>query len=134
MRRTVFILVLSLLLVGCSSVLKTTEVPVYLYDTTEVVRYERDSIYIERWHTEYAQGDTVYRTDSVYAWRYLYKHDTTWVYRDVPVEVEKRVERELTWWQQFRLRAFGWVTAILTVILLWLTRNLWTKLLYTIKQ
>ncbi len=129
MRRTVFILVLSLLLVGCSSVLKTTEVPVYLYDTTEVVRYERDSIYIERWHTEYAQGDTVYRTDSVYAWRYLYKHDTTWVYRDVPVEVEKRVERELTWWQQFRLRAFGWIVLGVLCYVAWKTRRRWNVFL-----
>ena len=40
--------------------------------------YVHDSIYIDRWHREYVQGDTVYMHDSIDRWhnRYVYIHDS----------------------------------------------------------
>lgn len=131
MRRAAMSVVLSLLLAGCASWRQTTEVPVYIHDTTLAVRHERDSIYIDRWHAVYTKGDTVYRTDSVYARRYVQVHDTVWKYRDVPVETEitVEVEKPLTWWQQFRLRAFGWIVLGVLCYVAWKTRRRWNVFL-----
>ena len=52
-------------LVGCKTVKETVGVPVYIHDTTQTVRELHDSIYIDRWHTEYQKGDTIFVTDEV---------------------------------------------------------------------
>ena len=40
--------------------------------------YVRDSVYIDRWHTQYMKGDTCYIHDSIDRWRnkYVYIHDS----------------------------------------------------------
>ena len=37
---------------------------------------ERDSIYIDRWHTEWIKGDTVHHRDSIYCYVEKAVHDT----------------------------------------------------------
>lgn len=91
-------------LVGCKTVKETVEVPVYIHDTTQTVRELHDSIYIDRWHTEYQKGDTIYITDEVTKIVTKIKIDTAYKYVEKPVTISKtetvEVEKQLTWLQK----------------------------------
>ena len=91
-------------LVGCKTVKETVEVPVYIHDTTQTVRELHDSIYIDRWHTEYQKGDTIYITDEVTKTVTKIKIDTAYKYVEKPVTISKtetvEVEKPLRWWQK----------------------------------
>ena len=60
-----------------------------------------DSVWRDCWHTEYREGDTVYRVDSLVLYRYLFRgdtvtlHDSVYVSRadTVTVEVRKPMSR-----------------------------------------
>ena len=56
--------------------------------------YVHDSIYTDRWHTEYMRGDTLYIHDSIWRDRWHMKHDSVYVNNSdtiyVTVEVEKK--------------------------------------------
>ena len=89
---------------GCKTVKETVEVPVYIHDTTQTVRELHDSIYIDRWHTEYQKGDTIYITDEVTKTVTKIKIDTAYKYVEKPVTISKtetvEVKKPLTWWQK----------------------------------
>lgn len=91
-------------LVGCKTVKETVEVPVYIHDTTQTVRELHDSIYIDRWHTEYQKGDTIYITDEVTKTVTKIVRDTAYKYIEKPVTISKtetvEVKKPLTWWQK----------------------------------
>ena len=91
-------------LVGCKTVKQTVEVPVYIHDTTQTVRELHDSIYIDRWHTEYQKGDTIYITDEVTKTVTKIVRDTAYKYVEKPVTISKtetvEVKKPLTWWQK----------------------------------
>lgn len=91
-------------LVGCKAVKETVEVPVYIHDTTQTVRELHDSIYIDRWHTEYQKGDTIYITDEVTKIVTKIVRDTAYKYVEKPVTISKtetvEVKKPLTWWQK----------------------------------
>ena len=76
----------------------------YIHDTTQTVRELHDSIYIDRWHTEYQKGDTIYITDEVTKTVTKIKIDTAYKYVEKPVTISKtetvEVEKPLTWWQK----------------------------------
>lgn len=64
---------------------------VWLHDSV-LIREKGDTLWVEKWHTKYVERlrvDTMMRlrTDSV----------------PVPYPVEKLVEKDLSWWQRFRL-------------------------------
>ena len=91
-------------LVGCKTVKETVEVPVYIHDTTQTVRELHDSIYIDRWHTEYQKGDTIYITDEMTKTVTKIKIDTAYKYVEKPVTISKtetvEVKKPLTWLQK----------------------------------
>lgn len=76
----------------------------YIHDTTQTVRELHDSIYIDRWHTEYQKGDTIYITDEVTKTVTKIKIDTAYKYVEKPVTISKtetvEVKKPLTWWQK----------------------------------
>lgn len=64
---------------------------IWLHDST-IVKVKGDTVEVEKWHTKYVEKavyDTIYKskTDSI----------------PVPVPVEKKVEKQLSGWQNFRL-------------------------------
>ena len=91
-------------LVGCKTVKETVEVPVYVHDTAYLAKEVRDSIYIDRWHTEYQKGDTIYITDEVTKTVTKTKIDTAYKYVEKPVTISKtetvEVKKPLRWWQK----------------------------------
>ena len=105
-------------LVGCKTVKETVEVPVYIHDTTQTVRELHDSIYIDRWHTEYQKGDTIYITDEVTKIVTKIKIDTAYKYVEKPVTISKtetvEVKKPLRWWQ----KGLMWAGAIGLIIIL----------------
>jgi hypothetical protein len=120
--RYLFVLALLLMTVSCTT---TRYVPVvehhtdtlrlsrnirdsiYVHDST-MVREKGDTVLVERWHTRYREKlahDTIYksRVDSIPA----------------PYPVEKKVEKELTWWQQTRLHLANIVLWLLGAAAVW---------------
>lgn len=75
---------------------------VLVHDTTYITKTLLDSTYIDRWHTEYVKGDTVWKKDSVLVVRWRDRNDTVRLYFEKPVEVEKivKVEKKLNFFQK----------------------------------
>ena len=94
--RTIIVIMAALLMVGCKTTQTIVEKPVYVHDTTQSVRVERDSVYVDRWHTIEVKGDTVYVTDSVWVVRYFRTTDTAYKYIEKPVNVEVTKIQEVT--------------------------------------
>lgn len=113
---------------GCSrkTVAPVVE-PVYIHDTTETVRMVHDSTYIDRWHTQWLSGDTMFIHDSIDRWHSVVKHDTLSLYREVPVlqKVPVEMERKLNWWQKFRMSAGDILLIAVFLGLLYLGWKLW---------
>lgn len=103
LRFTVYGLLL-LTLVGCKALKQTVEVPVFVHDTAYLAKEVHDSTYIDRWHTEYQKGDTIYITDEVTKTVTKIKIDTAYKYVEKPVTISKtetvEVEKSLTWLQK----------------------------------
>lgn len=86
---------LALMTVSCRTVRIVEQVPVYIHDTTQSVKMQRDSIYIDHWHTEYQKGDTMYVADSHIYVTYLTRTDTAYKVVERPVEVVKEQIKEV---------------------------------------
>jgi len=82
----------------------TVEKPVYIHDTTQMVKEVHDSTFIDRWHTIYQKGDTVYITNNQITVKYRTITDTAYKYVEKPVTVTvsqiKEVEKPLKGWQK----------------------------------
>lgn len=114
-----------LLLTSCRTVRTVEQVPVYVHDTLRLTQTLRDSIFIDRQHTVYTQGDTIYVTDQVTKTVTKIITDTAYRYIERPVTVSKmetvEVEKPLAWWQKVLM----WTGAIgILVAALWLALRL----------
>ena len=117
--------VLVLALAGCS---RQTAAPVAVpvHDTVFLSLVQHDSIYVNRWHTQYQRGDTIIVHDSIDRWRDREVHDTVRLIKEVPAPypVEVEVERELSWWEALQLSLFPILLGFsVIVILYWLWRR-----------
>ena len=126
----VFGLILLLASTGCSrrTVAPIVE-PVVIHDTTETVLRVHDSTYIDRWHTQWLNGDTVFIHDSLDRWHSVKVHDTLSLYREVPVlqKVYVDVPAQLTGGQKFLIRA-GWLmVAVILFGIGYFVSRLWRK-------
>lgn len=80
---------------SCRSVQVVTEYrDRIVHDTTATV----DSVYIDRFHTITQKGDTVYKTDSIFLYRYKYldKAVEVYVHDSIPYPVEVVKEKKVT--------------------------------------
>lgn len=95
---------LCLLLTGCKSWQKVVEVPVYIHDTAYTVKVQHDSTFVDRWHTVYQKGDTVFVTETEIKYRERVRIDTAYKYIEKPVTVTVtetvEVKKPLSWWQK----------------------------------
>ena len=100
---TIIILSTCLLLAGCKGS-DTLVLPEIFRDTVYRVQHHHDSTYVDRWHTVEVKGDTVFKTETKYIYRYLTRVDTAYRYVEKPVEVIRtetvEVEKPLRWWQK----------------------------------
>lgn len=127
------VVALCLMLTGCKTVKQTVEVPVYIHDTTQIVREVHDSTYIDRWHTVYQKGDTIFVTDEVTKIVTKIKIDTAYKYIEKPVVISKtetvEVEKPITWWQKTKQKGFWFLSAVVLVYVIWKTKKWWLPLL-----
>ena len=127
------VVALCLMLAGCNAVKQTVEVPVYIHDTTQIVREVHDSTYIDRWHTVYQKGDTIFVTDEVTKIVTKIKIDTAYKYIEKPVIISKtetvEVEKPLTWWQKTKQKGFWFLSAVVFIYIIWKTKKWWLPLL-----
>ena len=109
-------------LVGCKTVKETVGVPVCIHDTTQTVRELHDSTFIDRWHTEYQKGDTIFVTDEVTKIVTKIVRDTAYKYVEKPVTISKtetvEVKKPLRWWQKGLMwaGAIGLITVLAAVV------------------
>lgn len=100
------IVVFGAIVCGCKSVAPIVVPTVHNRDSVRAEEtYKHDSIFTDRWHTIYIQGDTVFIHDSIFTdrWHTLRVHDTLSVSTSDTVPVE--VERQLTSNQVFLIRS-----------------------------
>lgn len=114
---TMVLFAISIVAVSCHSTREVVEVPVYVNDTIISTEYEIDSIYVDRYTKEYVKGDTVYLEKVEYKYVENKIHDTFVEHRDVPIEIEKIIEREkeLSKFQRFLM--FVGFSAIVLIVL-----------------
>lgn len=129
--------VIVMMLTGCTT---TRYVPVIEHrtDTVQITRHERDSIWLHDsiYMHEYQKGDTCYILRDRWHTKYIesLRHDTTYIAshdtipQPYPVEVE--VEKELTWWQSFRLSIANIAIGVLLIwALSWGLKLYWKRFL-----
>ena len=96
------------------------------------VKEVHDSTYIDRWHTEYQKGDTIFITDEVTKIVTKIKIDTAYTYVEKPVVVSKtetvEVEKPLRWWQKMLIWTGVAAVVVLTGMVIWKTQKWWIKL------
>lgn len=120
LRFTVYGLLL-LTLVGCKALKRTVEVPVFVHDTAYLAKEVHDSTFIDRWHTEYQKGDTIFVTDEVTKIVTKIVRDTAYKYVEKPVTISKtetvEVKKPLRWWQKGLMwaGAIGLITVLAAV-------------------
>lgn len=118
---SIFLLILALffgiclLLGSCKSIKPVVEYrDHYIHDTTQVV----DSVYQDRVHYVYQKGDTIFKTDSVFLYKYKYLdrnvveqiHDSV----PYPVEVEKVVYKR-SGYDHF-CSWFFWIVVVIAIL------------------
>ena len=95
-------------------------------DTTFVL----DSVYIDRIRTVKAKADTVYVTDIKTEYKYRYrdrvKIDT--LIQERVVKEMQLVPKELSWWQNFRLKGFWVLLGLVALFVIWKIARLWLHL------
>jgi hypothetical protein len=115
--------VIVMMLTGCTTI-RYVPVVEHRTDTVQITRQQRDSIWLHDsiYMKEYMSGDTVYLLRDRWHTKYIenLRHDTTYISkRDTipcPYPVEVEVEKQLTWWQRFRL---SMANMILWFLLIW---------------
>lgn len=85
-----------------------------VHDTTQVV----DSIYQDRVHYVYQKGDTVYKTDSVFLYKYKYldKVKIEQVHDSIPYPVEVIIEKHVRSRYDKFCSWFFWIVVALAIL------------------
>lgn len=130
------VVALCLLFTGCRCLKQTAEVPVYVHDTTKTVKEVHDSTFIDRWHTVYQKGDTIFVTDEVTKIVTKIQVDTAYKYVEKPITISKtetvEIAKPLSWWQKTQLYGF-WVLLAAVVFYVFIrTRKGWISFLKSI--
>ena len=91
-------------LVGCKATRVIEQVPVEVHDTVYQKMVQRDSVFVDRWHSVEVKGDTVFVRDSFAVVRYIRTTDTAYKVVERPITVTRtetvEVEKRLHWWQK----------------------------------
>ena len=109
-------------LVGCKATRVIEQVPVAVHDTVYQKMVQRDSVFVDRWHSVEVKGDTVFVTNEVT------KTDTAYRYIERPITVTRtetvEVEKRMHWWQ----KGLMWMGVIGLVCLgLWIGIRIYRK-------
>lgn len=92
---TLVLIVLTILCNGCKSqpCLPIPSSGTHDHDSVRT-EYVHDSISVDRWHTIYAKGDTVYVRDSIYFYKWRNKHDSIYINNTDTIYQTVQVEKQ----------------------------------------
>ena len=104
----IFVVALLALFTGCAHT-KYVTVTEHKTDSVYIALHQRDSIYIHDSTFVQEKGDTMLIERWHTAWRERLVHDTSVVVRvdsvPMPYPVEKKIEKQLSWWQKTQMYA-----------------------------
>ncbi len=125
-----FVLIVAgaLLLGGCKATRVIEHVPVEVHDTVYQKMVQRDSVFVDRWHSVEVKGDTVFVTNEVTKTKVVTKTDTAYRYVERPITVTRtetvEVEKRLHWWQ----KGLMWMGVIgLVCLVIWVGIRIYRK-------
>lgn len=117
---------LAVLVASCGAARVQTQT-IYVRDTTYISKvqvdsvYKRDSVFVKE------KGDTIYKYVERYRDRYKFLRDTIYRYKVDSVYVDKErvvnVEKQLTAWQQFKMRGFWALLAAMACLIVWKNKS-----------
>lgn len=121
MRRIIILLASTICFISCA----TTRFQPHTEASRVEVRVDSvfvyDSVYIDRIRTIKEKADTVYIIDRKTETKYKYldrvKIDTL-VQTETITQIQE-VEKELSWWQTFRLKAFWYLAGLVALWIVW---------------
>lgn len=89
-------------------------------DTQYIDRFHRDSIFVRDSVYIREKGDTVWLTKWRTEYRDRFIRDTIYITKtdSINTVVEVVKEKQLNWWQRFKLDAAGWIIATMIVAIL----------------
>lgn len=125
MRNFIYICVITLLLLSCSSQQKIVEVPVETIRTEYITDHRKDSIYVHDSIDRYIKGDTVYQDRYRYRYKYISRIDTILKTDTVPqiitqTMVQTREVNKIKLWQSI-LMYIG--IGAIVIFAIWICRN-----------
>lgn len=124
MRKLIYFILLSFIVVFTACKTKYIEIPVHTKETEYKTKYERDSLYFKDSIYLEIRGDTVIKEKYIYRWRDRIKTDSVdiFIYQEKPVYID-RVEytNKLKSWQK-------WLIIIAFISLIYHQRNSIVKL------
>ena len=132
MKKLIFIIILSVVMVGCKTKEYVT-VPVHHTDTLRVVQHHRDSIYLHdsTFVREYIQGDTVRVVTEMWHTKFRDRLKTDTLYRSrtdsvpVPYPVIKEVKKPLNFFEKAMMgTGIGSIVGILFYCIILIRRRL----------
>ena len=104
----IFVVALLALFTGCAHTKYVTVVEHHT-DSVYIAKHQRDSIYVHDSTFVEVKGDTTLIERWHTAWRERVVHDTSVVVRvdsvPVPYPIEKKVEKQLSWWHKTQMYA-----------------------------
>lgn len=111
MKRLLYIIIILFVSAICLSCRTTHYVPVEtkVHDTTYINKVQVDSVFDSTF--VYVNGDTVLQYKYIY--RYKMLRDTLYISKTDSIQIPYPVERELTWWQNMKIKAGGFAMLII---------------------
>lgn len=123
MKRIIIFLMSGICLLSCSTMRFQPHTDTYSESVRVDTTYVLDSVYIDRIRTIKEKADTVYVNDVKTEYKYRYrdrvKIDTLVLTKTEVVTEVKEVEKELTWWQNFRLKGFWVLAGLVALFVIW---------------
>lgn len=132
MKRIIIFLMAGICLVSCATARFQPITDTYSGEVRVDSVFVLDSVYIDRIRIVKEKADTVYVTDWKTEYKYKYidrvKIDTLVLTQTETITETKLVEKELTSWQNFRLKAFWYLLGVIALWVIWKIARLWLHL------
>lgn len=121
MKRLIIFLMSGICLASCSVARFQPHTDTYSESVRVDTTFVLDSVYIDRIRTIKEKADTVYVTDYKTEYKYRYRDRVkidTLIQERVVTETQL-VEKELTFWQTFRLKGFWYLLGVIALWIVW---------------
>lgn len=130
MKRIIIFLIAGMCLVSCATARFQPVTDTYSGEVRVDSVFVLDSVYIDRIRIVKEKADTVYITDWKTEYKIKYRDRVkidTLILTETKTETQL-VEKELTWWQTFRLKGFWVLLGLVALWIVWKIARLWLHL------